>query len=102
MILYALVVYPILGALSTHAYPSAPTFGLPCPTTIFTFGILLWTDPTPPRHLLVIPVLWAIVGTTASFTLGIAEDIGLGIAALVTVLVLALGESHRGETIARV
>src|SRR5687768_12256938 len=34
---YALVGYPLLGHLLGHRYPSAPTFGAPCPTTILTF-----------------------------------------------------------------
>ena len=28
-----------------------PTFGLPCPTTIFTFAVLLWTRPRQPVDL---------------------------------------------------
>ncbi|HXV99120.1 MAG TPA: DUF6064 family protein, partial [Anaerolineae bacterium] len=42
-ILYGLLIYPILGYFLGHTYPQSPTFGLPCPTTIFTFGLLLWT-----------------------------------------------------------
>ncbi|MEJ2545056.1 MAG: DUF6064 family protein [Calditrichaceae bacterium] len=41
-IIYALIVYPVLGYFLGHTYPYSPTFGLPCPTTIFTFGILLF------------------------------------------------------------
>jgi hypothetical protein len=41
--LYAMVIYPLLGISLGHAYPRAPMFGVaPCPTTIFTFGLLLW------------------------------------------------------------
>jgi hypothetical protein len=42
MIVFALIIYPSLGWLAGHRYPAAPTFGLPCPTTVFTFGLLLW------------------------------------------------------------
>jgi len=35
---YAFIVYPALGYVVGHKYPAAPTFGLPCPTTIFTLG----------------------------------------------------------------
>lgn len=41
LILFSLIIYPLLGYLLGHIYPSSPTFGLPCPTTIFTFGMLL-------------------------------------------------------------
>jgi hypothetical protein len=32
--LYALIIYPILSHELGHSYPSTPSFGLPCPTTI--------------------------------------------------------------------
>lgn len=40
---YALVLYPLIGYRLGHVYPASPTFGVPCPTTIFTFGILLFS-----------------------------------------------------------
>ncbi len=40
-ILFALLIYPLISYYLGHIYPASPTFGLPCPTTIFTFGILL-------------------------------------------------------------
>lgn len=41
---YSLIVYPALGHLWGRVYPVSPTFGLPCPTTIFTFGLLLGAE----------------------------------------------------------
>jgi hypothetical protein len=82
-ITYAVVLYPIIGALSGHIFPSSPTFGAPCPTTIFTFGLLLWTDEKLARALLIIPLLWAFVGSLAMFSFGIAEDFGLLLTALI-------------------
>src|SRR5687768_17583956 len=32
LIVFALLIYPLLGYLWGHMYPSSPTFGLPCPT----------------------------------------------------------------------
>jgi hypothetical protein len=82
-VLYAMVVYPIIGALLGHGYPQSPSFGVaPCPTTIFTFGLLLWTDRPVPRPLLVIPLLWSLLGVSAAISLGIREDLGLVVAAL--------------------
>lgn len=83
---YALLIYPALGLLMGHRYPESPTFGLPCPTTIFTLGLLLWMRQAFPRALLVVPVLWAIVGTSAALQLGMLEDLGLPIAALVAIV----------------
>lgn len=82
-ICYAMVIYPLLGYIFGHVYPYSPTFGLPCPLTIFTFGLLLWTDKKLPLFIIVIPVLWSIIGFTAALSLGIYEDIGLLIAGVV-------------------
>jgi hypothetical protein len=90
-IAYALVVYPLIGALTGHAYPRAPLFGVaPCPTAIFTFGILLWARNRVGIYLLIIPFLWSLVGFTAALKLSIREDFGLLVAGLVgTSLLLA-------------
>lgn len=80
---YALLIYPLLGHALGHAYPQAPTFGLPCPTTIFTLGLLLWTTNAPRWWLLLIPLLWSLIGTMAAFQLGVREDIGSLVAGIV-------------------
>jgi uncharacterized protein DUF6064 len=77
LIAYALVFYPALGYLVGHRYPAAPTFGVPCPTTIFTLGLLLFASPPVPRLAFVVPVLWAAVGSFAAFSLAVVEDFGL-------------------------
>lgn len=92
LIFYAMVGYPLLSSALGHSYPATPTFGVtPCPTTIFTFGLLLWAIPAMPRYLLVIPFIWAIVGTSAAVQLDVPADYGLAIAAIVAVLVTVLG-----------
>lgn len=77
MIVYALVIYPVIGYFAGHAYPYAPTLGLPCPTTIFTLGMLLLASCRVPVCVMVIPLLWSVVGTSAAFNFGIREDAGL-------------------------
>jgi hypothetical protein len=89
-VLYALFIYPVLGYLLEHIYPASPTFGAPCPTTIFTFGLLLWTDKIFPRYILAIPLLWSIIGFTAALSLTIREDFGLLIAGLLGTLLILL------------
>jgi hypothetical protein len=84
-IVYALLIYPIIGVLTGHGYPAAPTFGAPCPTTIFTFGVLLWADRRVPVQLLVVPVLWSVAGASAVWVYGVVADAALpltGLAAL--------------------
>jgi hypothetical protein len=66
LIAYALIGYPALGYVFGHRYPANPTFGLPCPTVIFTLGALTAMGRTFPRRLLVIPALWAVVATSAA------------------------------------
>ncbi|MEE9913760.1 MAG: hypothetical protein K4571_18775 [Deltaproteobacteria bacterium] len=89
-ILYAMVIYPVLGIIFGHLYPAAPMFGVaPCPTTIFTIGILLWTIKPVPFYLLIIPFLWSLVGMSAAINLRVPQDYGLVIAVVLgTILIL--------------
>lgn len=87
-IAYALVIYPILGMISGHSYPKSPTFGLPCPTTIFTFGMFLFVKNRVPYYLLIIPVLWSILGFSAALQLSVAEDFGLSFAGIIGLLLI--------------
>jgi hypothetical protein len=89
-IVYAMVIYPILGIVASHGFLDGPLFGVaPCPTTIFTFGILLWTHTRVPRYTFIIPLLWSLVGFLAAVNLGVPEDYGLVVAGVVgTVLLL--------------
>jgi hypothetical protein len=86
---YAMVVYPLLGWTFGHVYPAAPVFGVaPCPTTIFTLGILLLARPSAPLWLFVIPVVWSAIGGSAALLLGVREDFGLIAAGFAAILVL--------------
>jgi hypothetical protein len=79
LVAYALV-YPGLGFLSALSYPRMPTFGVPCPTTILTAGLLLLLPRQEARLLAVIPVIWAAIGGSAAFLLGVRADLVLGLA----------------------
>lgn len=81
--LYGLLIYPILGYFLGHVFPHSPTFGAPCPTVIFTFGLLLWTDKKLPKYLLVIPFLWSLLGISAAIQWGVLEDVMLIISGVV-------------------
>lgn len=76
-IIYALVVYPFFNEVGGHRYPLSPSFGVPCPVTIFTFGLLMWTDLKVPLQMLAIPFLWIIIAFSAVIFLGMYEDVGL-------------------------
>ncbi|WP_316860307.1 DUF6064 family protein [uncultured Cohaesibacter sp.] len=86
LILYAMVFYPLLGMLFGQSYPATPTFGLiPCPTTIFTLGLLLLGSWGMAKWLLIIPCLWGVVGGSAAILFGVPQDYGLILAMLLAV-----------------
>jgi hypothetical protein len=82
---FALVGHPAWTTLAGHAYPELPTFGLPCPTTIFTIGVLALGSGPGLRAVLAIPILWSLVGSQAAFFLDVKPDLGLLVAGLVGV-----------------
>lgn len=82
LIAYALLAYPAISMATGHTYPAMPTFGLPCPTTLFTVGVLMFLEPPYPRVVVLVPVLWSIVGLQAAFLLGVTQDLALGVAAV--------------------
>jgi hypothetical protein len=85
LIAYSLIGYPLLSAMLGREFPEMPTFGLPCPTTIFTLGMLAFLSAPFPRYVFAIPIAWALIGTQAAFHLGVYEDLGLLVAGLVGV-----------------
>ncbi|MFW5879514.1 MAG: DUF6064 family protein [bacterium] len=88
-ILYALVIYPLIGFLLGHGYPKGPIFGVaPCPVVIFTFGVLLFVDKKVPIYLLFFPLLWAILSLYPIIMMGIIADIGEILVALIGFILL--------------
>jgi len=80
LISYSLL-YPVLVVITGHYPPRAPTFGVPCPTTLLTVGLLFTATSPVPRWLLVIPMFWSIVGGSAAFLFGMTPDRMLFVAA---------------------
>jgi len=85
LLAFALVAYPIWATQAGHSYPELPTFGLPCPTTIFTIGLLALASGTTLRAVLAVPILWSLVGSQAAFLLDIRPDLGLLVAGIVAI-----------------
>lgn len=97
LITYGMLVYPLLGMAFGHGYPRAPMFGLvPCPTTIFTLGMLLLAA-RPKRLLLWLPLVWSAIGFFAALKFGIYEDVGLLVAAVVTAVVMLRARPAQDE-----
>jgi hypothetical protein len=87
-IIYPLVLYPLLGQWAGHEYPATPTFGAPCPTTIFTFGILMFSAARLPVLVYAIPFVWSLIGATAAVLLDVPQDLGLLAAGVIGALLL--------------
>jgi len=89
LILYALIGYPLVNRYVGHeVYPRTPTFGLPCPTTIFTLGALLVVKRSFSVTGFIVPLVWSVIGSFAAFQLGVIADYGLLVAGLATAAVL--------------
>lgn len=97
LVVFALFIYPAWSVYSGHGYPAMPTFGLPCPTTLFTMGLLTFLVPPYPRSTLVVPVLWCLVGAQAAFVLGVWPDLGLLVAAAVGAVLIARSSVPRAS-----
>lgn len=90
LMVYALIIYPLLGFLFGHAYPAGPILGLPCPSTILTFAILIVLKGKR-SHLLIlhiIPVVWSVIGSFAALKLEVYADYFLLVSAFTAVYVL--------------
>lgn len=85
LIAYSALLYPLIG-VADRGYPAMPTFGItPCPVTLFTFGLLLMARGPVPRRLLLIPLLWALIGGSASILLAVPQDWPLLLSAVLVV-----------------
>ena len=78
LVVYAMVIYPIVGFLTGFIYPRYPVFGIaPCPVTIFTFGLLQWSDKKTPLLVAIIPLVHALTGILPILVYSIWADVGL-------------------------
>jgi uncharacterized protein DUF6064 len=89
---YALL-YPAIARAEGHAFPRLPIFGVPCPTTILTIGLLLAADRSLPRLVAVVPLIWAFIGGSAAFLFGVRADLML----LAAGLALAVDLIRQGD-----
>jgi hypothetical protein len=80
LVAYSLA-YPAINAVQHHSVWRIPAFGVPCPTTIFTAGLLMLAAP-PSWRLSIIPIMWSVIGGSAAFLLGVRADYVLPIAGL--------------------
>jgi Family of unknown function (DUF6064) len=90
---FSLIVYPAWSFFFGHPYFETPTFGLPCPTTIFTVGILAFLVRPYPRSPFAVPALWSFVGVQAAFLLDVPQDLALALVAVVGAVLMVRSRS---------
>jgi hypothetical protein len=91
LVIYAAILYPLIGMWTGHVYPEMPVFGVtPCPVTIFTFGMFLLTRQPISRWLLAIPFIWSLIGGSAAILLHVPQDWLLLFSGFITVLLIIL------------
>lgn len=93
LVIYAFA-YPIINLIQGLTFPRVATFGVPCPTTILTLGLLLAAE-APPWSIAIIPVLWSVIGGSAAFLLGVRADFVLFLAAVLLVSFMASPRRQR-------
>jgi hypothetical protein len=95
LILYALAFYPIIAHSTGHVKDFYVSFGLPCQSSIFIYGLLLLSKQRLPFYMLVIPFIWSITGFSAAMKTHLYEDSGL----IVAVTILIALNSMKGKSI---
>lgn len=94
LIIYGLL-YPLLALAEGHTFPRAPTFGVPCPTTLLTIGWLFIADPPWPKVVALVPITWALIGGSAAGLLGVRTDLMLWGAAIALAASMWVPVRHR-------
>ncbi|MCF8358917.1 MAG: DUF6064 family protein [Prolixibacteraceae bacterium] len=87
-ILFGLIIYPVISFFLESSFSQTITLGLPCPTTIMTFGFLMLTGKKLSKYLIIIPIIWAIIGTGAATKFGVYHDYLMPLAAIITTIFL--------------
>jgi hypothetical protein len=89
LVIYSMAGYPVIEYLLGRGYPNLLPFGLvPCPMTVFTLGIFLWSNKRPNWYIIVVPILYSLSGVVP-IMIGIVEDIGLVASGLITILMVS-------------
>jgi hypothetical protein len=93
LVAYSLV-YPAINAIQHFSISRIPAFGVPCPTTIFTAGLLMLAAPRS-RVLAIIPIVWSLVAGSAAVILDVRADYALPIAATLLAIFSLQGSERR-------
>jgi len=93
-ILIGWLIYPAIGYLIQGDFSHVISLGLPCPTTILTFGFLMLVPGKIRWYFLVIPTIWAVIGFTAALNFGVYQDVLLPVATIWFFLSRLIPDKH--------
>jgi len=93
LIAYSLA-YPGINAAQHLSVSRIPAFGVPCPTMIFTAGVLMLATPRS-WGVSIIPVVWSAIGGSAAYLLGVRADYALPIAGIALAIFSLQGRSDK-------
>ena len=100
-ILYDIIIYPLLSIPLDYTCSALPLFGTPpCPVTIFTFGIFLFTQKHFPTYLLIIPLLLATMAIHPIINTQIPHEYGLFITGVLGAILIFI-ENRRIDKLAK-
>jgi hypothetical protein len=101
-IVYAMIVYPLIGYITGHPLPGYPVFGsAPCPVAIYTVGMLLLTNRRMPQLVPIIPLIWGLMGIVAVMVFTVWADVGLFAAGVLVFAILRRNAKLPVSTVAR-
>lgn len=58
---------------------------MPCPVTLFTIGLLLWSKEKPSVPLFIIPIFWALMGMVPLLFYEVYADIVTILAGIIAI-----------------
>ena len=91
------LIYPAINAAQHGTFVRIPAFGVPCPTTIFSAGLLMLATPRA-WALAIVPIVWSAIGGSAASLLGVRADYALPIAGAALLLSL-ISPKHHGRRV---
>lgn len=86
-ITFGLIIYPLIGFILEKSVVHTISLGLPCPTTIFTCGLLGLQLGNIKKYLLIIPAIWSFIGLFAAISMGVYQDFVMPVAALYVIII---------------
>jgi hypothetical protein len=97
LLLFALLIFPLMGPLMGRSWTQAEMFGMaPDPTALATLGVVLFAGARPLWGLVPIPVAWCLVSGATLWAMESPDFAVVPLAALLAVGLALAGRLARG------